>query len=111
VAMVFIGAGVAILPAAYAEMFPTHIRAVGLAVPYSIAVAVFGGTAPYLQTWVGSTLGRPAFTGYLVALLAISALTVLTLREGRGSDLTGPGPAGTAPGREGEDHEPARPVR
>jgi len=111
VAMVFIGAGVAILPAAYAEMFPTHIRAVGLAVPYSIAVAVFGGTAPYLQTWVGSTLGRPAFTGYLVALLAISALTVLPLREGRGSDLTGPGPAGTPPGREGEDHEPARPVR
>ncbi|MEV6128432.1 MFS transporter [Streptomyces violaceusniger] len=109
-AMVFIGAGVAILPAAYAEMFPTRIRAVGLAVPYSIAVAVFGGTAPYLQTWVGNTFGRPAFTGYVVALLAISALTVLTLREGRGSDLTESRPAGLSGGRKGEDHEPTRPV-
>lgn len=88
-AMVFIGAGVSILPAAYAEMFPTRIRTVGLAVPYSIAVAAFGGTAPYLQTWIGSTLGRPAFTGYVVVLLLISAATVLTLPEGRGADLRG----------------------
>jgi MHS family alpha-ketoglutarate permease-like MFS transporter len=36
-------------PAVFAEMFPTHIRTVGVAVPYT--VAVFGGTAPYLQSW------------------------------------------------------------
>ncbi|GAA5132848.1 MFS transporter [Pseudonocardia adelaidensis] len=110
IAMVFIGAGVAILPAAYAEMFPTRIRAVGLAVPYSIAVAAFGGTAPYLQTWVGTTLGRPAFTAYVVALLVVTAATVLTLREGRATDLAGPRPAGSAPGREGGEREPARPA-
>lgn len=88
VAMVFIGAGVSILPAAYAEMFPTHIRTVGLAVPYSIAVAAFGGTAPYLQTWIGETAGRTAFTGYVVLLLVVSAVTVLTLPETRGMSLT-----------------------
>jgi MHS family alpha-ketoglutarate permease-like MFS transporter len=107
IAMVFIGAGVAILPAAYAEMFPTRIRAVGLAVPYSIAVAAFGGTAPYLQTWVGTTLGRPAFTAYVVVLLLVTAATVLTLREGRGSDLAA---GGLQPGGQGEQREPARPV-
>ncbi|MHA6622458.1 MFS transporter [Pseudonocardia sp. DLS-67] len=107
IAMVFIGAGVAILPAAYAEMFPTRIRAVGLAVPYSIAVAAFGGTAPYLQTWVGTTLGRPAFTAYVVALLVVTAVTVLTLREGRGRDLAA---GGLHPGREGGAREPARPA-
>ncbi|GAA4512872.1 MFS transporter [Actinoallomurus oryzae] len=88
IAMVFIGAGVSILPAAYAEMFPTHIRTVGLAVPYSIAVAAFGGTAPYLQTWMGETAGRAAFTGYVVLLLLVSAMTVLTLPETRGMSLT-----------------------
>ncbi|WP_329244532.1 MFS transporter [Actinoallomurus sp. NBC_01490] len=88
IAMVFIGAGVSILPAAYAEMFPTHIRTVGLAVPYSIAVAAFGGTAPYLQTWMGETAGRAAFTGYVVLLLVVSAMTVLTLPETRGMSLT-----------------------
>jgi MFS transporter, MHS family, alpha-ketoglutarate permease len=107
IAMVFIGAGVAILPAAYAEMFPTRIRAVGLAVPYSIAVAAFGGTAPYLQTWVGTTLGRPAFTAYVVALLLVTAATVLTLREGRATDLAA---GGLHPEREGGEREPARPV-
>jgi len=48
-AQVFVGAGVSILPAAYAEMFPARIRTIGLAVPYPITVAAFGGTAPYLQ--------------------------------------------------------------
>lgn len=98
--MVFLGAGVAILPAAYAEMFPTRIRAVGLAVPYSLAVALFGGTAPYLQVWLGGTLGRPAFTGYALMLVLVSAATVLSLREGRGTDLSTPDPAGAAPGRQ-----------
>lgn len=91
--------GVSILPAAYSEMFPTGIRTVGLAVPYSVAVAAFGGTAPYLQTWAGTTLGRSSFTGYVVLLLLISALTVRTLPETRGIDLTGSAPATEATNR------------
>ncbi len=106
VAAVLIGAGVSILPAAYAEMFPTAIRAVGLAVPYSIAVAVFGGTAPYLQTWAGATFGRSSFTGYVVLLLLVSTLTVITLPETAGVDLAG---AGTDPA-EGGDGDAARPA-
>ncbi len=31
-----------------AELFPTHVRALGVAFPYAIAVSVFGGTAEYL---------------------------------------------------------------
>lgn len=85
---VFISAGVSILPAVYAEMFPTSIRAVGLAVPYSVAVAAFGGTAPYLQTWVGAELGRSAYTGYVVLLLLVSALAIVRMPETRGKDLT-----------------------
>lgn len=103
VAALFIGAGVAVLPAAYAEMFPTRIRTVGLAVPYSLAVAAFGGTAPYLQTWASAAVGPSTYTGYVVVLLLVSAATVLTLREGRRTDLTsadqgsgGHGPARSA---------------
>ncbi|GAA4665182.1 MULTISPECIES: MFS transporter [Amycolatopsis] len=86
-AAVFISAGVSILPAVYAEMFPTRIRAVGLAVPYSVAVALFGGTAPYLQTWIGANLGRSSYTGYLVLLLLVSAVVIATMPETRGKDL------------------------
>ena len=50
VMLIFIAASAAIVPAVYAELFPTSIRTIGVGVPYSICVAVFGGTAPYLQT-------------------------------------------------------------
>ncbi|MGK3209192.1 MFS transporter [Amycolatopsis sp. MEPSY49] len=108
IAMVFIGAGVSILPAAYAELFPTRIRTAGLAVPYSVAVAAFGGTAPYLQTWVGETFGPAFFTGYVVLLLLVSAATVLTLREGRGADLATLHQAAPQSMRKAEDHDTAR---
>lgn len=110
-ALLFIGAGVSILPAAYAEIFPTRIRTVGLAVPYSIAVAAFGGTAPYLQEWIGDTIGRSAFTGYVVLLLLISAFTMWTLPETRGADLTDSATGSDDDVRKGTARETARPTR
>jgi MFS transporter, MHS family, alpha-ketoglutarate permease len=111
VVMVFIGAGVAVLPAVYAEMFPTRIRTVGLAVPYSIAVAAFGGTAPYLQIRLGETLGSSAYTGYVALLLVISAATALSLRDGRGIDLATPRPGTPPKEKEGDSREIAQPGR
>lgn len=78
--LVFLAGTMAILPAVFAELFPTHIRTVGTAVPYSIAVALFGGTAPYLQTWFGAQLELPwLFSLYSVILLLISAATAIFL--------------------------------
>lgn len=108
IAMLLIGAAVSILPAAYAEIFPTGIRTLGLAVPYSVAVAVFGGTAPYLQEWVGDTIGRSAFTAYVVLLLIVSAATIWTLPETVGADLTG---TTTESHTDDEPAAPARPTR
>lgn len=88
-ALILIAGPAAIVPAFYAELFPTHIRTVGVGVPYSIAVAVFGGTAPYLQTWLGETLGRSWFTGYVVVMLLISLLAIASAPETRGRDLHG----------------------
>ena len=87
VMLIFIAASAAIVPAVYAELFPTSIRTVGVGVPYSICVALFGGTAPYLQTWLGSTVGANAFNIYTVILLVISALVVFTIPETKGKDL------------------------
>ncbi|UKA66363.1 MFS transporter [Arthrobacter sp. FW306-05-C] len=89
VMLVFIAACAAIVPAVYAELFPTSIRTVGVGVPYSICVALFGGTAPYLQQWLGSSLGAPqVFNVYAVLLLVISAAFVFTIPETKGKDLT-----------------------
>lgn len=87
IAFVPLAAGLSVLPAVYSELFPTGIRASGMALPYSITVAVFGGTAPYLQAWTTTHLGRSAFDGYVVIVLLITAATVLTLPETRGRSL------------------------
>lgn len=89
VMLIFIAASAAIVPAVYAELFPTSIRTVGVGVPYSICVALFGGTAPYLQQWLGTTLQLPdLFNVYAVLLLLVSALFVFTIPETKGKDLT-----------------------
>jgi MHS family alpha-ketoglutarate permease-like MFS transporter len=89
VMLIFIAASAAIVPAVYAELFPTSIRTVGVGVPYSICVALFGGTAPYLQQWLGTTVQMPQlFNVYAVLLIAISAAFVFTIPETKGKDLT-----------------------
>jgi MHS family alpha-ketoglutarate permease-like MFS transporter len=86
--LVLMGATLAVTPAVFAEMFPTRIRTVGVAVPYAVAVAIFGGTAPYLQSWSNAAFGPPAFTFYVVGLLIISTVVAWKLPETRGKDLT-----------------------
>lgn len=78
----------AIAPAVYAEMFPTHVRAAGFGFPYSIAIALFGGTAPLLQAWMAEHFHSTAiFPWYAIVLLVFTAATVLTLPETKGIDL------------------------
>jgi len=84
VLLAFVGS---ILPAALAELFPTHVRASGFAVPYSLAVAITGGTAPYLQTWLSSRGQGDLFLGYTVVLLLVTAVTVILTPETNGKPL------------------------
>jgi MHS family proline/betaine transporter-like MFS transporter len=79
---------VAVAVTAGVELFATRVRYSGFAVGYNIAVAGFGGTTPYVVTWLTGETGNslaPAF--YLIAAAVVSALTVLTLRETAGRRL------------------------
>lgn len=90
VMLVMLGGLVSILPAVYAELFPTSIRTIGVAVPYAVTVAIFGGTAAYLQAgfgqWFGAS-GPSVFGVYNIVLLAIGILTVIRMPETRGKEL------------------------
>ncbi|MFD2467588.1 MFS transporter [Amycolatopsis silviterrae] len=70
------------------EMYPTQVRFSGMALPYNLAYAVFGGTAPLVSQLLvegtGSLLA-PAFYASVVALLALPLL--LRIPETRGADL------------------------
>jgi MHS family alpha-ketoglutarate permease-like MFS transporter len=88
VMLVALAAMASIVSAAYAELFPTSIRTTGVAVPYAICVALFGGTAPYLQSLFTNVLGLPwIFSLYAVVLLLISAIVIRYLPETKGKDL------------------------
>jgi MHS family proline/betaine transporter-like MFS transporter len=58
-------------PAAIAEIFETANRATGMSVGYSLAVAVFGGFAPFIATWLIDTTGSPLSPAYYVLVAAV----------------------------------------
>lgn len=87
VGMLLIAAPTAIMPAFFPEQFPTKVRAIGMGLPYSIAGALTGGTAPYLQTWLYSQNAPRVFDIYLIVLCAIVLVAAIASPETRGKDL------------------------
>lgn len=61
-----------------AEMFPAHVRALGVALPYALANAVFGGTAEYVALWFKSQGNESGFYIY-VAVIAAGACAIAAL--------------------------------
>lgn len=65
-----------------AELFPTRVRYTGFAISNNVATAMFGGTAPFIATWLVSATGRPTSPAcYLIAAGAVSLVAVLCMRE------------------------------
>src|SRR6476661_3088337 len=64
-----------------AELFPAHIRALGVALPYAIANAAFGGTAEYVALWFKSNGMESAFFWYVTGMIGVSLLVYLFMRD------------------------------
>ncbi|MCP1269999.1 MFS transporter [Acetobacter cerevisiae] len=62
-----------------AELFPTRIRALGVALPYAVTVSVFGGTTEYVALWCKQAGHEMWFAYYVSACALVTLLTVLTL--------------------------------
>jgi MHS family alpha-ketoglutarate permease-like MFS transporter len=70
-----------------AEQFPAEVRATGIGLPYALAVAIFGGTAPYITTWM-TTSGLGGFVWlYCTIAAAIGVAVYLTMPETKGKEL------------------------
>ncbi|MEU2723116.1 MFS transporter [Streptomyces smyrnaeus] len=85
--MVLLTGYTAIAAAVNAEVFPARVRAAGIGFPYSLAVALFGGTAPYVGTLFEELEMPDAFPWYVTALCLLSALVYLRLPERAKEDL------------------------
>lgn len=76
-----------IFAAMQAENFPTSMRTRGIGFAYSLGVALFGGTAPYLnQLFVGWGLGW-IFSVYIILLCLCTLVATRTMKETPGIDL------------------------
>ncbi|HEY9237112.1 MULTISPECIES: MFS transporter [Phenylobacterium] len=66
-----------------AELFPAHIRALGVALPYALANTIFGGTAEYVALWFKSRGMESGFYWYVTAMIGLSLVTYLRMRDTR----------------------------
>jgi MHS family alpha-ketoglutarate permease-like MFS transporter len=66
-----------------AELFPMHVRALGVGVSYALANAAFGGTAEYVALWFKSVGVESAFFWYVVAMCAVALVATLAMPDTR----------------------------
>lgn len=76
------------LPCFLSEIFPTKVRYSGFAFSFNTANALFGGTAPFVATWlIGVTGSKLAPAWYLVAAALVALAAMLLSRETAGQPL------------------------
>lgn len=66
-----------------AELFPTTVRATGVALPYALTVSLFGGTAEPVALWFKSIGHEEWFYYYLTICIATSLLVYVLMRDTR----------------------------
>ena len=64
-----------------AELFPAHIRALGVALPYALANTMFGGTAEYVALWLKAQGMERGFYWYVTAMIGLSLIVYVSMRD------------------------------
>jgi MHS family alpha-ketoglutarate permease-like MFS transporter len=73
--------------AVMAEQFPAQVRTVGIGLPYALAVAIFGGTAPYILTYMTSNGLQGYIWLYVAGAAIVGIVTYTTMPETRAREL------------------------
>jgi hypothetical protein len=74
--------GCFVLPSFLSELFPTRVRSSGLAITYGLGSALFGGTAPSVDTLLVQRTGNPLLPTYYATTVALlAAIGVLPIGE------------------------------
>ncbi|MDO5671400.1 MAG: MFS transporter [Actinomycetaceae bacterium] len=70
------------------ETFPTNVRYSGFALSFNLANAIFGGTAPFICTWlIKVTDSSLAPAGYLIVVSSAALVAMIMSHEHSGTDL------------------------
>lgn len=87
IAMTFVAAAGSILASFMSEAFPTKMRTAGIGFAYSLSVAVFGGSAPYLNAQFIEWDLYWLISAYIIGLCVCTVIATLIMKETRGQDL------------------------
>lgn len=87
IALLIVAIAGALLSAVLSEAFPTKVRTQGIGFAYSVSVAVFGGTAPYLNGLFNSLDLSWLSNGWVILLCCATIIAVALLPETKGKDL------------------------
>ncbi|CAM5789800.1 MFS transporter [Castellaniella caeni] len=68
------------------ELFPSHVRALGLSVVYAVGVAIFGGSAQFAVTWFIEVTGNPAAPALYVIVTSLATIVGVLLMPETGQD-------------------------
>ncbi len=73
-----------------AELFPTEIRALGVGLSYSIAVAIFGGSAEYIALYCKNSGVESAYYWYVTICIFISLIIYAFMKDTKRTSLIQP---------------------
>lgn len=76
------------MPATMTSLFKARVRYSALALSYNVAVSLFGGTAPLINTWLISITGNqmtPAW--YLIGGAVVGLISILFVKDSTGKPL------------------------
>jgi len=79
--LILLGAYTSISGLVKAELFPAHIRTLGVALPYAVGNCLFGGTAEYVALWFKQAGAESGFYWYLTAIIGMAAIAFVMLPE------------------------------
>lgn len=86
-ALIIVSGYTAINAVVKAELFPVHIRALGVALPYAIANAVFGGTAEYVALAFKLEGQESRYFWYVTVMIGVSLITYVFMRDTKATSL------------------------
>jgi len=87
VPLVLLGSYTSISGLIKAELFPAHIRTLGVALPYAVGNTLLGGTAEYVALWFKQAGIESGFYWYLSAVIGLAAIAFVLLPETKRTSL------------------------
>ncbi len=70
-----------------AELFPAHVRVLGVGLPYAVSVSLFGGTAEYIALAFKAAGNEVGFFWYVAATIGVSLVAVVLLPDTKRTSL------------------------